>query len=742
LEARLRQAELARIEAQARAEEEAKRRTLSEQLAVEASNRAAEERRRRRTTLALAAAVLALVVLGGGGLAWNAQQRAARQARVDGLLGEVEAGRQRPDILAVPGVWEKTRVALGQAEELVAAGVDAFRGNRLRALKAWADQVDSTRALLAELEEIRGNRVEYWDPRRTDREYDAVFRRAGLDLSSSTPPEAGAWVAGRPQPVELAGYLDDWAAVCRKGGMPKASWRRLVETAQLADPDRWRNRLRGLMLTRPEEAAQKLRALANDANGLEGQPPESLALLALLLRQDFQDRVRAEHVLQRAHTRYPGDFWVNLELARAPGEDGEDERRLYPRPEDAVRYLSAAVAVRPRSAMAHIRLGGALRVRGKLAEADAACREAVRLRPDLAEAHTSLGIALRYQGKLAEAVAAFREAIHLRPDFASAHTNLGNALRYQGKLAEAVAACQEAIRLRPDFAVAHSNLGAALWAQGKLAEAVAACRKSIRLRPDYASAHGNLGDALRAQGKLAEAVAACREALRLRPNLAEAHYNLGVTLQAQGKLEEALATFRQAARLAPPASPLARALPGLIRQVERHLAVAARLDGVLKGDDKPADAAEGILFAQLCATRGLHAAAARLYAAAFAADARLAADSRAHHRYNAACSAALAGCGRSKDDPSPDEAARVRLRRQALDWLRADLAGWTEVLDKGPPGKRPLVQQTLRNWQQNRYLASVRDQGALAGLPEAERANWGKLWAEVDSLLQRAGKAG
>jgi tetratricopeptide (TPR) repeat protein len=808
VDARLRQAELARVEAQARAEEEAKRRVLSEQLAVEAQHRAAAERRRRRATLALAAAVLALVVLGSGGLAWTLQARAAHLARLDGLLGQVEDGLQRPEILAAPAEWEKVRVALGQAEELAAGGVDAARGDRLRALKGRAVQVETTRALLAELEEIRVNRGEHLDHRRTDREYEAAFRRAGLDLDNTTPAEAGAWVAVRPHPIKLASYLDDWAALRRKDGRPEAAWRGLVEAAQLADPDPWRNQLRKLMGTRPEEATRALSKLADDTNELEGQPAESLLLLALLLRQGSQDRVGAERVLRLAQARFPGDFWVYLELTRAPGVDTGDAQSLYPRPEEAVRYLTAAVALRPHSAAAHSSLGNALRAQGNLAEAVTACteavrlgpayaevhnnlgaalqaqgklaeavasyqeairlqpdfaeahynlgnarraqgnlaeavaayKEAIRLRPDLAQAHTNLGVALRAQGKVVEAVAAHKEAIRHRPDLAQAHTNLGVALQAQGKLAEAVASYQEAIRLRPDLAEAHYNLGNARRAQGNLAEAVAAYKDVIRLRPDLAQAHSNLGVALRAQGKLAEAVAAHKEAIRLRPAYAEAHYSLGVALYDQGNLEEALAAFRQAEKLRPSASSLARALPGLIRQVERQIALAARLGGVLKGDDKPTDAAEGIAFAQLCATRKLHAAATRLYAAAFAADARLVGDRKAGHRYNAACSAALAGCGKGKDDPPPDEAARVRLRRQALDWLRAERADQTRVLKSGRPADRSTVQQRLEHWRRDPDLAGLRDPEALAKLPVAERADWQKLWAEVEGLLSQAGE--
>ena len=57
---------------------------------------------------------------------------------------------------------------------------------------------------------------------------------------------------------------------------------------------------------------------------------------------------------------------------------------LLDRPEEAVRYLSAAVAIRPRSVVAHNDLGAALNNQGKLDEAMAECREAIRLKHDYA----------------------------------------------------------------------------------------------------------------------------------------------------------------------------------------------------------------------------------------------------------------------------------------------------------------------------------------------------------------------
>ena len=49
----------------------------------------------------------------------------------------------------------------------------------------------------------------------------------------------------------------------------------------------------------------------------------------------------------------------------------------------------------------------------------------------------------------------------------------------------------------------------------------------------------------------------------------------------------------------------------------------------------------------------LNCAAARFYEEAFAAQPKLADDLGAAHRYNAACAAALAGCGQSKDAGKP-----------------------------------------------------------------------------------------
>jgi serine/threonine-protein kinase len=180
---------------------------------------------------------------------------------------------------------------------------------------------------------------------------------------------------------------------------------------------------------------------------------------------------------------------------------------------------------------------------------------------------------------------------------------------------------------------------------------------------------------------------------------------------------------------------VARDMPGRIRQVEQQIALDGRLPAVLKGDDVPRDTTERLDFAQLCYDQGLHAAAARFWAEALEADPKLGGDRRAGHRYDAACAAALAGCGQGKDADKLDGRQRGRWRRQALDWLQADLDDWRRLLDKEPDKVRSVLVPQMRHWLDDPDFAGVRGQQALAQLPAAERKPWRKLWDDVATTL-------
>ena len=177
-----------------------------------------------------------------------------------------------------------------------------------------------------------------------------------------------------------------------------------------------------------------------------------------------------------------------------------------------------------------------------------------------------------------------------------------------------------------------------------------------------------------------------------------------------------------------------------MRQCERLVELDGKLPAFLEGKATPASAAERIELAGLCSLKHLNGAAARCYAEAFAAEPKLAEDLQAFHRYNAACAAALAGCGQGKDADTLDAKEKARLRGRALDWLRADLEAMGRLPDKGADPARSAagVGTVLRHWQVDPDLAGVRGAEALGKLPEAERQAWKKLWDDAAGVLARA----
>jgi tetratricopeptide (TPR) repeat protein len=301
-----------------------------------------------------------------------------------------------------------------------------------------------------------------------------------------------------------------------------------------------------------------------------------------------------------------------------------------------------------------------------------------------------------------------------------------------------------AIRLKPDFAEArknlaraHHNLGFALLNQGSPDRAIAEYRAAIPLEPDLASSYTGLGNALLRLRRLDEAIEACRDAIKLDPEDGKAHLNLGLALVAQRQFGEAL-TELKAARDRAGTDP-EKELPGIgqhIAFLERQVHLGSRLQTILEEGARPEDNTERLALAQLCYDTKRFATAARFWAEALADDSKLGDDRQAQHRYNAACAAALAAAGPGKAEPQLDDAAKAKLRAQALDWLKADRNAWAKLLDSSLPQARALLVNALQHWKSNADLATVRDPAALTRLPEAERKGWQDLWARVDDLLR------
>lgn len=76
------------------------------------------------------------------------------------------------------------------------------------------------------------------------------------------------------------------------------------------------------------------------------------------------------------------------------------------------------------------------------------------------------------------------------------------------------------------------------------------------------------------------------------------------------------------------------------------------------------------------------------------------------------------------------------MRKQALDWLRANLVLQTNQLEIGKPAACAAVKTTLLHWQKDADLESIGDEAALAKLSAEEQKALTQLWADVAALLK------
>jgi serine/threonine protein kinase/tetratricopeptide (TPR) repeat protein len=780
-------------------------------------------RRHKPLVRVVVAMLVVAAVLAGGTGRWWAQQRAARYAAATADLERAEEARSRQE-------WAQARLALERARARLAPSDPPdlhMRVAEVRADLEMADELQKARMLGLQMKE--GN----WDLQASAIGYAAAFRHYAIDVEILTAEEASQGIQVSAIRNVLMGALENWMAIDPK----KRS--RIAAVIKLANASPWYQQMLEAEL-RLDRAALKELAASDEALALS---PEAVYGLAWMV-DACKEQAAAINLLQRAQQRHPDDFWINDLLGRLLYQSAKTNPAQR---EEAVRFYTAAVALRPTSPSAHLNLGATLAGTGRLDEAIAEFQEAIRLKKDYAQAYSNLGrafrdkgeidqaiaacreaiglktepffgfesrltlgVALRQKGQLDESIAVCREAIQIKVDSAAAHENLGGALldkgllddaiteyhevirikkdspeahcglgvalHGKGLLDEAIAEFRQSLEIKKDYAVAHSNLGKALMDKRQLDEGIAEFQEAIRLDPDFAGAHLNLGHALGQKGLLAEAIVEFKEAVRLNKNDPKAHYNLGMALRQRGRLDEAISEYRRtidldprlavahgrlgellleqgrfaeartatrrSLELLPERDPLRQVASQQLEKCQRLAGLDEKLTMALSGQAKPTVAGEHIELAQMCQEyKSLYHAAFGFYSDAFAEQTKLADDLQHQHRYNAACAAALAGCGQGKDADHADEKERVRLRRQALDWLRADLKAYGLAMEKGADKAGPEVAQRMQHWLGDADFAGVRGPESLGKLPEAERQEWQKLWQEVEALRQRSSES-
>jgi serine/threonine-protein kinase len=524
---------------------------------AEARAKAVEEAKRRRLTLALAGTVLAALTLGGGGWLYLKNERDARRAQVTRDINDAvnKATALREQANATPthsaALFAQAREQVQRALALVdnpgAAANDTLK-SQVRQLQTKLNDEEKDRKLIADLDEALLKQAgtlstRGFTPARAVPLFREAFRAYGMAAGDGDPRTVALRIQQRPAPVREAilATLDEWSDLTASFDLNEPHLKWLWSVLDAAEPpDAWGRQVREAR-RKPDKATRdaRLEALARTAR-VEQLPTRALTRLARQLPPPH-----ALDLLRRAQRQYLADFWINHDLARALLGVTPPERT------EAVRFMSAAVALRPDSAGAENNLGVALGENGQSDEAIVCFRKAVALDPKYSIAQSNLGGALGKKGQSDEAIVCFRKAIDFDPTLAMAHANLGIALEEKGQVDEAISRFRKAIELDPKFVGAHDELGRALRAKGQLDEAIASHQRAIALDAKYAPAHSNLGSVLKSKGRLDEASACFHKAIELDPKYATGHYNLGNFLTDKGLLDEAIACYRKAIQLNP-----------------------------------------------------------------------------------------------------------------------------------------------------------------------------------------------
>jgi len=415
--------------------------------------------------------------------------------------------------------------------------------------------------------------------------------------------------------------------------------------------------------------------------------------------------------------------------------------------EEAIRYYERAIQVAPSEPTYRVRLAVA---RARTGRPTDAMREYEAMRKRFPRSEVLPYVAMQLaqtlgnQGWEAEGRAVAEEEIPLlkerlvrEPDSVELLVCLGALLGdrmwdFDG----AIEKFEKARALAPDQPHAYFNLGIINGKNGNRQEALKWFGTVVERWPNFPDARVELAFWLVEDGRVDETIPLLAAEVGRR-KVPLARFRLGFALLHAGRTEEALAQLRQWYGEA----------EGNGRYPEERWAedcavlaqLATRADALLAGEIEPASPRERVLFATLCYEWSDSPRATREFAAAFAADPRLADEPSCYERgrwrwraiYAHACMHAGMAGSRCAEALGEEEARALRARSLAA--FREEVAALERKLETSTA---PEVVDTLAAFRA--WCGPVRYGDRLARLPEAEQRDWAAYWKDVDRLWRRA----
>jgi eukaryotic-like serine/threonine-protein kinase len=492
---------------------------------------------RHKAGVVIAGLILIFIVMLGSGAGWLVRDRAERLRAVEREINEAHQWQEQEK-------WPEALAAIHRAERLLAdGGGNSVVQERVHDARRDFDMVLRLEGIMHELTAQEGNPLKF-DFAKRDTEYAAAFREYGIDVEVLEPVEVADLIAGRNIRLQLALALDAWAEARRfVRPLRSKSWKDLLTVACVADPDLWRVRVREALRNRNRAALLE----AADQIPIGSVPPITLGLLARALK-DAGAPKQAVALFRRAQRRHPNSFWLNFDLASALMSQKPAEM------EEAIRYLSVALALRPASWPARGGLSDALQRQGKLDEAVAELRESIALNSNDPAPWINRGKAFHKLHHYEDAIADFSQALSIDAHNVLAWTYRGNGYHELHQYEKAIADRSKALSLDPKYSMGWTYRGNSYHDFHQYDKAVADHSKAVELDPTNAISWSCRGLAYHELHQYENAIADYSKALALEPKNAVVWTYRGNSYHDLHQYDKAIADDSKAIELDPRSS--------------------------------------------------------------------------------------------------------------------------------------------------------------------------------------------
>jgi eukaryotic-like serine/threonine-protein kinase len=412
-------------------------------------------RRRPAQFAALSLGLLMILFAVGGGL-WLVSDRQANRRAIESDLQSAARSQQQSN-------WSAAQAALERAR-------DRMGGRSFSDLREILGRADRDQEIVARLERIRSNRAnseeEEINNLRCFAEYDAAFRDSGIAVPGEDPTLVATRIRGSNIQAWLTSAVEDWAALTQDHA--RLNWLLQIARAAAPDPTGWRDRALTLKAWSTQSDLSNLIATATVTE-------DAVPLLLALGEKYAQLGGNPVALFAKCQKVRSGDFWANYSLGSALREHGNAT--------ESMRYLQAAMAIRPDSALAYNQLGIALTDLGRVDDAIEMFRAARKLAPATGPSLSNLSMLLSRSGRHAEAISLLRECVALKKVepriYPRIYSHLGYSLNAVGQRDEAWKDFNQAISLDPHIITEWDTIRGQFLQQGRGDEARALWRTAL-----------------------------------------------------------------------------------------------------------------------------------------------------------------------------------------------------------------------------------------------------------------------